>query len=340
MILMNGATILHSSETKTRSKSFRNEKFGFFSVLSSVTAVTVGLNNELMLRLLIARRTHRNTLRLMLPKGIDMDDEDAVRIAVSELVREREGEPTGCMWKIFSVTILPILQLFNYLLPPEVLVDRVFSLTERIKDLQKEKYSVSRVFVTFETEEFARTALETLSVPLIDVLMGNSGKYQHLTFHGKLLHVEVPAEPSAIRWLNLSSSYYNKLSMRAINFVVTIGVVAFCGFIVSLIRFRNGEGNAWVAASMISIFNVLIPMIIKILMIFEPHGTEGGFQTSLYLKISKWIRMTRILLSHWVVSSISMGQHRTVDQAHNSVDEHVAVLQQGCPSSNQRDSVV
>lgn len=239
-----------------------------------------------MLRLLIARRTHRNNLRLMLPKGIDMDDEDQVRVAVNELVRERDAEPVGCLWKVFSVTVLPVLHLFNYLLPPEVLVDKVFSLTERIKELQTEAYKVSRVFITFETEEYARTALEALSVPSIDIYMGRTSKWQHVTFKGKLLFVEQPVEPSAIRWRDLSASYMRKLIMRVVNFVATMGVVALCGFIVSIIRFR-GDGSAWGAASTISIFNVLIPLIIKILMIFEPHGTEGSFQTSLYLKISK-----------------------------------------------------
>ena len=96
-----------------------------------------------MIRKLVARRIHRKNLRLMLPKGTDMNDEDAVRTAVSQLVQDRDSEPRGCIRKVFDCTVLPILHLFNMLLPAETLVDRVFTLTEEIKQLQTEKYDVA-----------------------------------------------------------------------------------------------------------------------------------------------------------------------------------------------------
>jgi hypothetical protein len=242
-----------------------------------------------MLELLVARRVHRNNLRIMLPKGIDMEDEDGVRTAVAQLVRDRESEPRGCIWAIFACTALPILNLFNIMLPPEVLVDRVFKLTERIKELQKKKYDVSRVFVTFETEDGQRNALQALSNGRVNIMMNLvSGVAPSIVFKDRLLHIEEPVEPNAIRWLSLSASEVHKIFMRVVNFAVTVGVVTISGLIVSEIRESR---SALVVGPLISVFNTLIPLIVKILMIFEPHDTEGSFQTSLYLKITlfRWV---------------------------------------------------
>ena len=40
-----------------------------------------------------------------------------------------------------------------------------------------------------------------------------------------------------------------------------------------------------------TIFNAIIPIAVKIIMMFERHQTEGGYQSSLYLKITifRWV---------------------------------------------------
>lgn len=233
--------------------------------------------------------------------GIDMEDEDAVRTAVAQVVHDRESEPPGCIWAVFACTALPILNLFNIMLPPEVLVDRVFKLTEQVKELQKKKYDVSRVFITFETEEGQRNALQALSIGRANVLLNRtSGVAPGIIFKDKLLFVEEPAEPSAIRWLSLSASEMHKLFMRLFNVVVTLALVTVTGLLVTEVRFQFG---AWAAAPLISVFNTLIPLIVKILMIFEPHNTDGSFQTALYLKITlfRWVNTALLtkLITPW-----------------------------------------
>jgi len=254
-----------------------------------VTAVTVALNNEKMLQLLIARRRHRNNLRLMLAKGTDMDDEDAVRTEVAQLVRDRDLEPRGCIWKLFDCTCLPILNIFNMMLPAETLVDKVFSLTAQIKELQTEKYDVCKVFVTFETEEGQRAALAALSIGRLDIMMANKAACApSALFRGQILDLGEPSEPSAVRWLDLGASNIWKTFMRGVNLCVTTLIVAFAGYLVNKTRYTIGSSFA---APLISVFNSIIPQIVKILMIFEPHGTEGSFQASLYLKITafRWV---------------------------------------------------
>jgi hypothetical protein len=260
-----------------------------FTLYRRVTAVTIALNNETMLRKLIARRIHRNNLRLMLPKGTDMNDEDAVRIAVANYVMERDSESTGFVWKLLECTLLPILRIFNWFLPAETLVDRVFSLTNEIQELQAEKYDVSRVFVTFETEEGQRAALSALSIGRLDIMMDNkSNVAPSAVFKDTILHVEEPSEPSAVRWLDLSASEVFKTCVRLFNVGFTVSLVALSGVLIAMIRYRLGP---WAAAPLITIFNTLIPLIVKILMIFEPHETEGSFQAALYMKITlfRWV---------------------------------------------------
>ena len=57
------------------------------------------------------------------------------------------------------------------MLPPEDLLRKIKTLTKEIKELQEKEYSASKVFVTFETEEGQRTALDALKVGLIDLNM-------------------------------------------------------------------------------------------------------------------------------------------------------------------------
>jgi hypothetical protein len=249
----------------------------------------------------MARRIHRKNLRLMLPKGTDMDDEDAVRTAVAQFVQDRDSEPRGCIWKIFDCTVLPILRVFNMLLPAETLVDRVFLLTEEIKQLQTEKYDVIKVFVTFETEEGQRAALEALAIGRLDVMMNNkSAIAPSAIFKDKILKIGEPSEPSAVRWLDLSASTARKGMIRFINICITILLISITGYVVSQARLQLG---AWAAAPLISISNTLIPLLVKVLMIFEPHGTEGSFQAALYLKITvfRWVNTAFLIkiLTPW-----------------------------------------
>jgi hypothetical protein len=175
------------------------------------------------------------------------------------------------------------------LLPAETLVDRIFSLTEEIKQLQTEKYDITKVFVTFETEEGQRAALSALSIGRWDIFMKNKNAIApSAVFKDHLLSIGEPSEPSAVRWLDLSASTAHKVLVRLLNVGITTLLVTLSGYIVAQARFEIG---AWAAAPLVTIFNTLIPLLVKVLMIFEPHGTEGSFQAALYLKITffRWV---------------------------------------------------
>lgn len=244
-----------------------------------------------------------------------MDDESVVRLAVDELIRQQALEPKGILGRIFGCTLVPILNIFNILLPPEVLVDRVFKLTEEIKELQKEKFDVARVFVTFETEEGQRAALASLAVGRFDIMTNNTSAVSpSALFKGTILRIGEPSEPSAVRWLDLGASANHKVFMRGLNLAITVGLVALSGFIVDRARTTFGP---WAGAQLISIFNAVIPLIVKILMIFEPHGTEGSFQAALYTKITlfRWVNTALLihLITPWT-STLDTGDSDVLPQ--------------------------
>lgn len=227
-------------------------------------------------------------LRLSLPKGIHLEDETAVRAGVEKIVLERQSEPRGLLVRCFECIVLPILNYFNILLPVEKLADNVFRLRDEIAELQKKKYDVTSVFVTFETEEGQRAALSAMSSgKLVAMLNQTHAVTPSIVFRDRVLRVREPSEPSSVRWLDLGASATRKILGRVLNFSLTLLLVSAAGWVVGAIRRKK----AWIAGPAVSIFNAIIPLIIKILMIFERHTNEGGYQTSLYLKITffRWV---------------------------------------------------
>lgn len=273
----------------------------FFSQFSEkqVTAVTIALNNDMLVRKLLNRRFYRDRLRKrFLPESFDLDaeDENAVRMEVARIVQEREAEPQGCFGKLLACTIMPILHFFDMFLPPEKLVDKLYTHEEQIKELQKDKYDAVEVFVTFETEAGQRNALTALAASKLDTLMNRTHNVAPNTiFQDRVLKVEEPTEPDAVRWLDLGASYMKKAMIRSINFAVTICMIVVAASIVS--KVRRGFGPS-ISGPVITIMNTSVPLIIKILMIFERHATEGGWQRSLYLKITlfRWVNTAIILI--------------------------------------------
>lgn len=265
---------------------------------SQVTVVTIALNNERLVKNLILRRVHRNNLRLKLPRGVNLDDEDVVRSAVAQRMKEQESERRGIFHRIFDCTVLPILHLVGMFLSAPTLVDNIFRLEKEIKDLQKEKYDATKVFVTFETEEAQRSAMSGMAVGRLDVMLNRTENVPPSTvFQGRVLSVQEPSEPSSVRWLDLSAGATKRIVWRLVNFGLTALIVAEAGLLTQSIRFSD---SAWMTAIIVSIFNSIIPLVVKILMIFERHHTEESFQTSLYLKITffRWINtalLTKLL---------------------------------------------
>eukprot|EP00934_Nitzschia_sp_Nitz4_P003042 Nitzschia sp. Nitz4//scaffold174_size87051//32646//36062//NITZ4_005106-RA/size87051-snap-gene-0.111-mRNA-1//-1//CDS//3329538863//3032//frame0 len=259
----------------------------FFSQFATngdqVTAVTIALNNDVLVRKLLSRRIFRDQLKDKLP-GVDLDNRDAVVAAIMKFNEDKAMQDGGCIDFTLDNIIVPLCNILNMLLSPEDLVKKIDTLTEEIKTLQDKEYHATRVYVTFETEEGQRTALEAMNVGLIDLTMNRTGAVTpECVFRDRVLWVQEPPEPDAVRWLDLSYSFISKIIRRSIALGVTLSMIAIAGYAINAAR--NSLGVLF-SGFLTTMFNSTIPQVIKWLMAIEPHASEGAFQASLYLKIT------------------------------------------------------
>jgi hypothetical protein len=272
----------------------------FFSQFTTdgdqVTCVTVTLDNEALLRNTFYYRNFRSQLLRKIPADTDVNDEKATKAAIAKYLEENGSSyyiESGCIGWILKYLVVPPCNLFNMLLPPDKLYSKMLALKEKIKELQEKEYKVSQVFVTFETEEGQRTALSALQLGLLDILTENKKAVaQNCLFRGNLLHVVQPPEPNAVRWLDLDDSPMSIFIRSLITLIITLGLIALSSVCIFFTRRRIGP--FW-SGILTTCFNSTIPQVIKILMWFEPHQSEGGFQISLYSKIT---------LYRWVLTAI------------------------------------
>lgn len=272
----------------------------------AVTLVTVALNNENLLLKLVQRRSDIRLLRRRLPSELDLDFEDEVAMvtAVENAKRYRLDtmERRNCCSKLASYIFLPFtltLRCLGFSAPPEdVLWERIKVTTEAIKTLQKEEYKAASVYVTFETEEGQRTALEALNASEIELITNIAINLDSSSlFKGTVLRVEEAKEPNTVRWTDLN---YSRLSINfrlIITFCITFGLTVLSAFILQ--RSRLTESTVFFSI-ILSTFNAIVPMIVRILVGYEKHFDEGSIQASLYLKITffRWVNtviVTRLI---------------------------------------------
>ena len=101
----------------------------------------------------------------------------------------------------------------------------------------------------------------------------------------------------AQRWLDL---YYNRLSiyLRLLaTFCITFGLVIFSAYILQLSRTRV---STILFSVILSTFNSIIPIVVRLLVTYERHYNESSIQASLYFKITffRWVNtaiITRVI---------------------------------------------
>ena len=188
----------------------------FFDQFSdkAVTLCTVALNNEQLLAKLVQRRKDIKSLKRQLPAplfgrgagsvgvkcGFDNDEQlSAVDDAVKQAKRYRESLPTNCLSKLVGLTVTPLLRRLGLCLTEEMLWKQIQATTEDIKTLQKLEYQAAAVYVTFETEQGQRTALEALNASEMEVITKSAINLDpSALFQGTVLRVNEASEPNAV----------------------------------------------------------------------------------------------------------------------------------------------
>lgn len=185
---------------------------------------------------------------------INFDNKDEVEAMVNEITSRREKK-RSCFGKLCN----PILRCLGFGKTERELWERIQSTTASIKELQKEEFPVSAVYITFETEHGQRNALEALNASRTEKLANTAiGLDPSALFRERVLNVEEASEPTAVRWLDLN---YTLVSMNIRTFFtlcVTLGLVAASAFILNICRTRVGTT---LYAVILSTLNFIIPFV-------------------------------------------------------------------------------
>jgi len=285
-----------------------------------ITTVTVALDNENLINKLATRRVYQNYLRMKLPPDTDFSDEDALTLAIEKHREHVATLPVGLIGKLVNC-VRPIFKLIGMMLNANELHEKITKMAEEVKELQEKEYHATKIFITFETERSQRNALEALCVGQIELRANRLGAISPENhFRGdQLLDVIEPAEPSAIRYMELSSGLISRLLRRFITMTITIGLVVFAGW--SVWRVRETMG-AYYSGNLTTIFNSSMPSILKFLLILERHPDEGSYQRSVYLKLT----LFRWTLSGLLASLITPFTHTLGPRGEDMIPTVAALL--------------
>ena len=247
---------------------------------ATITAITIAVDNDLLVRSLVRRREVLREIEMKVEPGTSMDTLTLAGIAARE---ERDRRFLG---KLMANFVKGVPELFA-----ELMV-----LTSKVQGLSQLDYPASNVFIVFETEAGQRRVLESLSLGSLQVSRNNTAAVKnpaHL-FRGRhVLKVSEPDEPSTIRWADLNEKFKEQFKQQVSTTACTFGAI-FC--IALIVRVCNDASAAWSAIA-ISVFNSIFPMFAKLLCSFESHSSEGGKQRSLYFKIAifRWVNTAIVI---------------------------------------------
>ena len=273
-------------------KRFFHENFDV-----QVTVCTVVVANDLLLQVLHDLRDKQRQLDTLL-LCMHQTHTIAEHTDIAKLAADALTNSTAVGRLVRS--ILRQTLGFGWDLPS--LYEQALILTHRARGLAQVQHKVSKVFVTFETEEDQRLILNNFSYGKLTVwkhqkrqTSGTVVVPTDCLFRGThALIVTEPAEPSAIRWDNLDDTLESQMISLSITTFVCICAVVLIAFIVSLCR----QISPIFAAIVISVFNVIFPIFANLMTNMESHTDEGHKQRSLYIKIAlfRWVNTAIVIL--------------------------------------------
>lgn len=159
-----------------------------------VTAITIAVDNDLLVKSLVERREVLRKIEMMVEPGTSLDTLTLAGIAAKE---ERRRRFFGRLMASLSAGV------------PELFA-RLVVLTSKVQGLSQQSYPASHVFITFETEAGQRRVLEALSLGSLAVSRNTKSavKNEKHLFRGEhVLKITEPDEPNTIRWQDLSKSH-------------------------------------------------------------------------------------------------------------------------------------
>jgi Calcium-activated chloride channel len=258
--------------------NFFKEAFG-----AHVTACTIAVDNDLLVRTLVSRRELLRRIELMVEPGTSLDTLTIARVAAQQ---ERQRRVFGYL---MAMIIPGIPEFFS----------KLTVMNAKVQGLAQQHYPATKVFITFETEKSQREVLMAYNLGSIDISRNNSSKLSNpekQLFRGNLvLKINEPDEPNTVRWKDLNEKFKERIKQQILTGVATIGAIVTIAFIVGIVNDNDFSANA--TAYTIAVFNVVFPLFAKILTSMEAHASEGDIQRSLYFKIAlfRWVNTAVVI---------------------------------------------
>mmetsp|Transcript_35932 Transcript_35932/g.83825 ORF Transcript_35932/g.83825 Transcript_35932/m.83825 type:complete len:799 (+) Transcript_35932:803-3199(+) len=265
-----------------------NEWKDFFTQFSEkfVSSVTVVINNRDLVRTLVKRRLLLEQLKFMLPRGVDIKNIELLRSAIQKEVTPK--------WK-------NMFQPLGFCHTPLSLFKEIDDVEKVIRKLAKDEQidDVKHVFVTFETTNGQKTALEALSFGLLDNFF-NSKMSAIPKFRDTYLKIEEAAEASAVRWEDLDNSIAKRVMQQVGTTLCSLLVILVAASAVVFIDNNISDYWSFGTAYFISFLNVAVPMCCRIITSYESHPREGEYQRSLYFKIVVFRLVNTVIVQYMV----------------------------------------
>lgn len=250
---------------------------------AEATCCTISFNNDLLVCSLKERRETLKHIEMKLPPGTSLEDNYLAKIA-AEMEEKRP-----ILQKIIALFFHP----FGLLYDVPALYARLVVLTAKIKGITQREYLVTRVYITFETEEDQRNVLSTLAVPVISAMF-NAGitNREHLFRGALVLRIEEAPEPEVIRWENLNTDVVERLKLTV--FINTISFLMIYGIYFGIYYLQ--KNNSDMVPSFITIMNILFPLVARSFSRMEKHETETNVQSSLFFKTLVFRLVTTVII--------------------------------------------
>jgi hypothetical protein len=209
-----------------------------------VTACTVAVDNDLLVRSLVERREILRRIEMILEPGTSLDTLTLAGIAAKQ---EKERKFFG---HVVAIVVPGIPELFA----------RLTVLTAKVQGLAQQDYPATNVFVTFETERAQRQVLSAYNFGSIDIRRNSISKIsdpKHL-FRGQyILNVKEPDEPNTIRWQDLNVTAKAKLKQQLMTILATLAAIILIAYLVYLLN--NNDKSLQYTAFAIAICNSIFP---------------------------------------------------------------------------------
>lgn len=197
-------------------------------------AITCAVNNDLLIRALVARRQVLRMMELQLDSGTPMDIDHLALLAAKE-ARSRNGY--GLLKRGIALVVGGLPELLS----------RFVALNTSIKGLAQLSYPCTNVFVTFEKERDQREVLSKLSVGQFHVRRNHIHKLEDLkyAFDGKVLEASESVEPDTVRWQDLNVTVTERMDQMILTNILTFGSIIVVAWIVSLADELSAVGAAF-----------------------------------------------------------------------------------------------